>query len=110
MNARDPNLPLQAEQAAALGTFASTLWDEQIVPALTDYIAIPAKSPMFDPDWQRNGHVDRVVRDAAAWVERQRVTGLKRELTRLEGPTPVIFFELPAARSSSTGTVVMYGH
>ena len=37
--------------------------------ALTDYIAIPAKSPMFDADWQKHGYIDRVVRDAASWVE-----------------------------------------
>ena len=69
MNARDPQLPLQANEAAALGAFAERVWDEEIVPALTDYIAIPAKSPMFDAQWQQHGYLDRVTRDAAAWVE-----------------------------------------
>ena len=67
MNARDPQLPLQADEATALGTFASALWDEEIVPALTDYIAIPAKSPMFDADWAAHGHIDKVLTQAAAW-------------------------------------------
>ena len=48
MNARDPLLPLQPDEATAIAAFAAKAWDEQIVPALTDYIAIPAKSPMFD--------------------------------------------------------------
>ena len=52
MNARDPLLPLQPDEAAAIADFAARTWDEEIVPALTDYIAIPAKSPMFDADWQ----------------------------------------------------------
>ena len=42
MNARDPQLPLQPDEAVALGDFTRRRWDEAIVPALTDYIAIPA--------------------------------------------------------------------
>lgn len=115
MNARDPQLPLHADEASALGAFAARRWDEAIVPALTDYIAVPAKSPMFDAEWQAHGLIDRVVRDAAAWVEARKVPGLKLEVVRLEGRTPVIFFELPASggragQPTSSGTVVMYGH
>lgn len=110
MNARDPLLPLQPDEAEAIGAFAARRWDEQIVPALTEYIAVPAKSPMFDADWQRHGHIERVVRDAAAWVERQGVAGLRLEVLRLEGRTPVIFFEVPATRAGSGDTVCFYGH
>ena len=136
MNARDPQLPLQPDEASALGAFAKRRWDEAIVPALTDYIAIPAKSPMFDPDWARHGFIERVVRDAASWVESRKVPGLTLEVVRLPGRTPVIFFEIEAssgrraapspdapprggvaagvlgaqAKSGSTDTVLMYGH
>jgi hypothetical protein len=81
------------------------------VPALTDYIGVPAKSPMFDADWAKNGYIDRVVRDAAAWVESRKVPGLTLEVVRLEGRTPVIFFEVPASTgSTSSDTVLLYGH
>jgi len=110
MNARDPLLPLQPDEATALASYSDRRWDEAIVPALTDYIAVPAKSPMFDADWQAHGHIERVVRDAAAWVEARRVAGLKLEVVRLPGRTPVIFFEVPATRAGSTDTVLMYGH
>jgi len=105
------NAPTRSAEAAALAAYADRAWDERIVPALTDYIAVPAKSPMFDADWARHGHIDRVVRDAAAWVESRRVPGLQLEVVRLEGRTPVIFFEVPAsAGSTSKDTVLMYGH
>ncbi|MBL8333033.1 MAG: M20/M25/M40 family metallo-hydrolase, partial [Rubrivivax sp.] len=105
------NAPTRPAEAAALASFADRAWDERIVPALTDYIAIPAKSPMFDAQWATHGHIDRVVRDAAAWVESRRLPGLKLEVVRLEGRTPVIFFELPASTgSTSTDTVLLYGH
>lgn len=102
MNAPDRHLQL--------ADFAHRAWDERIVPALTDYIAVPAKSPMFDADWAKNGHIERVLRDAAAWVESRKVPGLKLEVVRIEGRTPVIFFEIAGTKAGSTDTVLMYGH
>ncbi len=93
-----------------LSSFTDRLWDDEIVPALTRYIEVPAKSPMFDADWAKNGYVDRVVRDAAAWVEGKKVVGLKLEVVRIEGRTPVILFEVPGTKAGNTDTVVMYGH
>ena len=110
MNARDPHLPVQPDEASALADYAGERWDEAIVPALTEYIRVPAKSPMFDPAWQANGHIDRVVRDAAGWIESRRVAGLQLEVVRLEGRTPVIFFDVPATRAGSSDTVCLYGH
>ncbi len=118
MNARDTSLPepspTAGDHAAAIGAFCDRTWDEAIVPALIDYISIPAKSPLFDADWQSHGHIDRVIRDAAQWVERQPVAGLKLEVVRLPGRTPVIFFDVPATcaggNASDAPTVLMYGH
>jgi acetylornithine deacetylase/succinyl-diaminopimelate desuccinylase-like protein len=110
MNARDPKLPPQPDDSVALAAYAERQWDEQIVPVLTDYIAIPAKSPMFDAQWRAHGYLDRVVRDAAAWVEGRKVRGLKLEVLKLEGRTPLIFFDVPATRARGDETVVFYGH
>jgi acetylornithine deacetylase/succinyl-diaminopimelate desuccinylase-like protein len=110
MNAPDTLMPLRPEHSSALADFSARAWDERIVPALTDYIAVPAKSPMFDADWAAHGHLQRVVHDAAAWVESRRVPGLKLEVLKLEGRTPVIFFELPSTRADCSDTVLLYGH
>ncbi len=86
-------------------------WDDDIVPQLTEYIRVPAKSPHFDPDWQRNGHIDAVVRQAEAWARRQPVKGLTVETVRLDGRTPVLFFEVPASPGArGDATVLLYGH
>lgn len=112
MNARLPASAFNPERALAE---ISQTWDREIVPQLQDYIAVPAKSPMFDPQWAQHGYIDTVVRNAAVWVEAQKVAGLKLEIIRLEGRTPVLFFELPASRGAgdadgSAQTVLMYGH
>lgn len=107
MNAPDRQLKLQA---GPLDQFVETAWTERIVPRLVDYIAVPAKSPMFDAEWQAHGLIERVLTDAAAWVEARHVPGLKLEVLRLPGRTPVLFFELPATRAASSQTVLMYGH
>ena len=110
------NAPLHREIPASILNAEKALsqvtaqWDGDILKQLTDYIAIPAKSPMFDSDWAEHGHLETVMRNAASWVEAQKVAGLKLEIVRLEGRTPVLFFEIPATRADSTQTVLMYGH
>ena len=107
MNARVPSQVLQPELALQR---VSQAWDSDIVRQLTDYIAIPAKSPTFAADWAELGLLDTVVRNAAAWVESQKVEGLTLEIVRLEGRTPVLFFEIAATQPHATDTVLMYGH
>jgi hypothetical protein len=46
----------------------------------------------------QHGYLDTVLRNAAAWVEAQKVEGLKLEIVRLPGRTPVLFFEVPRQR------------
>ena len=119
MNARTPDTVLNAAQLQA---DVNAAWGERIVPALTDYIAVPAKSPMFDPQWATHGHLAHVLQSAADWVEQQRVPGLRCEIIQLNNAqgvarTPVLFFELPASAGqdgtpapASGQTVLMYGH
>ena len=65
---------------------STTKWvDEQfaesIVPTLVEYIKIPNKSAMFDPDWKKNGHVDRAVALLAGWAKQNLPEGAKRQPT-----------------------------
>jgi acetylornithine deacetylase/succinyl-diaminopimelate desuccinylase-like protein len=110
------NAPLHRELPATLLDSARALdqvtrqWDGDIVRQLTDYIAIPAKSPGFDPQWQQHGYIETVLRNAAVWVEAQKVAGLKLEIVRLPGRTPVLFFEVEGTRAAAPQTILMYGH
>jgi len=103
-------IPAPVLDAAMALTDVSARWDGDIVKQISDYITIPAKSPSFDADWAGHGHIETVMRNAAAWVEAQKVDGLKLEIVRMQGRTPVLFFEVPATKTGSTETVLMYGH
>lgn len=82
-------------------------WEDSIVPALTEYIRIPAKSPHFDAGWAAHGHIDSAVQLAEDWCRRQPIDGMAVEVVRLEGRTPVLLIEIPG---EAAGTVLLYGH
>ncbi len=94
-----------------LDAFVGKQWDDEIVPQLVEYIRIPNKSPMFDPDWVANGHMDAAVELMADWARSQPIDGMTLEVVRLEGRTPLIFIEIPASGpESGDDTVLLYGH
>jgi len=90
------------------------IWEEEIIPRLHEYIRIPNKSPAFEPDWAKKGHMDKAVKLIAGWCESQakHIPGLKVEVVSLknekgEERTPVIYMEIPG---TGDDTVVLYGH
>ncbi|MHB1283202.1 MAG: M20/M25/M40 family metallo-hydrolase, partial [Metallibacterium scheffleri] len=92
-----------------------SLWDDEIVGQLSEYIRIPNKSPMFDPDWVAHGHMDAAVALLERWA-RQKITvlpGATLEVVRLPGRTPLICVEVPAsagAQARADDCVLLYGH
>jgi acetylornithine deacetylase/succinyl-diaminopimelate desuccinylase-like protein len=90
-----------------LERFVGSLWDDSIQPALVDYIRIPNKSPLFDPEWQRHGYMDDAVALAEQWCRDHLPGGASVDVVRLPGRTPVLFLEVPG---NAAGTVLMYGH
>src|SRR6266700_4179927 len=89
----------------------SRRWDSDILAQLIAYIRIPAKSPAFDAEWVRHGHIEAAIKLAHEWVSRQDVPRLTLEIVRLEGRTPVLFFDVPATGGlDNRNTVLLYGH
>jgi len=89
--------------------FIDRLWDDEIIPTLSDYILIPNKSPLFDPEWHAHGHMAKAVTLFEAWAKRHlaAVPGAKVEVVQPEGRTPLIFIEVPG---TAPGNVLLYGH
>src|SRR5439155_51520 len=98
---------LMTIEGKKLGEFVQRTWDAAIVPALTEYVRIPAKSPMFDREWAEHGHLDRAVGLIETWARSRPIEGLRVEVVRLDGRTPVLLLEAPGAGGE---TVLLYGH
>ena len=82
-------------------------FQQSIVPALSAFVRIPNRSPAFDAQWAENGHMERAVQLVAAWCAAQSLPGLKVEILRQPGLTPLLLVELPG---ELPGTVLLYGH
>jgi len=95
---------MDSEQSAS---FVNQMWDDSIIPELCEYIKVPNKSPMFDPDWEAHGHMDEAVAMLETWCRKQPIKGMTTEVIRLEGRTPILFLEIPG---DSDDVVLLYGH
>jgi len=93
--------------AAAALAHSEHVWEQAILPALEQYIAIPNKSPAYDAQWREHGHMERAVALIADWCRARPVSGLTLEVVRLPGRTPLIWMETPG---ETRETVLLYGH
>ncbi len=93
----------------ALRTFVEPMWTGEITRTLTDYIRIPNKSPAFEPEWEKTGHMERAVELLSSWAKSKlpALPGATLEVLREKGRTPLIVIDVPGQGSE---TIVLYGH
>ena len=82
-------------------------WNESILERLIAYVRIPNKSPMFDPKWESHGHMEAAVQLMAQWCRLQPIPGMRVEIKRLPGKTPLLLVDIPG---ELPGCVLLYGH
>ena len=82
-------------------------WDNEIVPTLVEYIKIPNKSPSFDPDWEKHGHMHKVLELAVQWTEINKPDGSVITVKNSPGRTPLLLLDIPGTKE---GNILMYGH
>jgi acetylornithine deacetylase/succinyl-diaminopimelate desuccinylase-like protein len=85
----------------------ATRWSETILDRLQAYVRIPNKSPMFDPDWERAGHMQAAVDLMAQWCREQRLAGARIEVRKAPGLTPLLIVDIPGELNDC---VLLYGH
>jgi acetylornithine deacetylase/succinyl-diaminopimelate desuccinylase-like protein len=82
-------------------------WDESILERLIAYVRIPNKSPLFDPQWESHGHMEAAVQLMAQWCRAQPIPGMRVDIHRLPGRTPLLLVDIPG---ELPGSVLLYGH
>ncbi len=86
-------------------------WDEHVVPSLLEFVAIPAVSPAYDPEWAQHGHLTAAVEHVRSWAEHLGLAGATTEVVTLDDRGPLLMVDIPGtAGSESKGTVLLYGH
>ena len=86
------------------------LWKESTLPALEDFVRLPAKSPAFDAEWEAHGVLLDACRKAARWGQTLFPQATFDVLTA-PGITPCLFFDIPAfGTDASEASVLCYGH
>ena len=87
------------------------VWENDIVPTLSDFITIPNVSPAYDPDWAGAGHMDAAVALVRDWCAARPIEGLTVDVRELPGRTPLILCDVPASPGyDGDDTVLLYGH
>src|SRR5579862_1007703 len=90
-----------------LNTFVGDTWDKSIIERLVAYVRIPNKSPDFDPEWEKHGHMEAAVQLMAEWCRLQPLPGMRVEIRRLPGRTPLLLVDIPG---DLPGCALLYGH
>ena len=88
-------------------SYINEFWDKYITPSLLDYIRIPNKSPDFDPDWLKNGHMSAALNLAEGWAEKNKPADSTVHIFQEDNRTPLLIIDCPGRMK---GNILMYGH
>jgi len=92
-----------------LRTRAHRSWEDDVLPTLVRYAAIPCLSPDFDEGWEAAGHLAEAASLLRAWAESRTIDGLHAQVLGGSGTTPLLLVDAPAT-GGRAGTVLVYGH
>ncbi len=87
--------------------FISKLFDESVVPSLSDFVKIPNLSRNFDPEWATNGRLEEAAEHVRKWVLGLGIEGISSEIIKDEGYSPIVFSEI---KGDLDVTLFFYGH
>ena len=86
-----------------------TFWDKEALPALMDFIRIPAKSTAFDSHWQEHGYLLQACEKSKAWIESV-LPQARCEILTQKDRTPCLFVDIAADGTTRDNTIAFYGH
>ena len=87
--------------------FLDRFWEEEILPSLTAYIAVPNVSVMFDAEWEAHGHMETALEMGRAFLQQHAPEDATLHVGRIPGRTPLLLLDCPG---TAEGTILMYGH
>ena len=86
---------------------ADSIWEESILPSLSEFIEIHALSPGFAPDWDELGELQATIDLFCGWLDRQGISGMTYDTHRIGNHSPVL---LVSIEGTGSGEVLFYSH
>ena len=86
---------------------SESIWEESILPSLSEFIEIHALSPGFAPDWDELGELQATIDLFCGWLDRQGIAGMTYETHRIGNHSPVL---LVTIEGTGSGEVLFYSH
>ena len=83
------------------------IWEQSILPSLSEFIEIKALSPLFEPDWANLGELDATIELFCKWLDDQGISGMSYETHRIDDLSPVL---LVTIEGTGPGEVIFYSH
>ena len=95
------------EYLQSLMSRSDEIWEDSILPSLSEFIEIKALSPLFEPKWAEIGELDKTIDLFCNWLDDQGILGMKYETHRIDGKSPVL---LVTVDGTGPGEVIFYSH
>ena len=68
---------MQGFSPAKCKEYVNKVFDDSLIKSLTEYVAIPNLSRLYDPEWATNGLLEKAANHIKGWVEGLKIKGLK---------------------------------
>ncbi len=93
--------------------YVEKYFSTNILPSLIDYIKIPNCSPLYDPDWETNGHAMDAVNLMANWVKNQDLKNCTVNILKEKGHTAFLYIDITSTLDTNVDnskSILLYGH
>ena len=81
-----------------------------VLPNLMNFIRIPNLSPLFDPNWNKNGLLLKAANLIVSYAKSLNIKNAEINLLQDSPYTPLIFIDIPASRQNDERTILFYAH
>ena len=107
LNAAGRPHALESRPMSDTRDFLDRFWEDEILPSLTEYVAVPNVSVLFDPDWEAHGHMEAALQMGKTFMAKHAPNDAVLHVGRIPGRTPLLLLDCPG---EADGTILMYGH
>ena len=102
-----PPLTIMKLDLTSMMERSDRIWENSILPSLSEMIEIKALSPLFEPKWSELGELDATIDLFRNWLDEQEIVGISHEVHKIGELSPLL---LVTIEGTGPGEVIFYSH